>query len=142
MRLRAFGLAAALALAACDSGPDRGFTDISTLSQDPTLLVGVWELERTASYWDGGIHRPAPPGGETIELAADGAFVVSRFGERVTTTTYTTEARCRADDPAVCFVELEIEGRGGQQWGVDARTLVLSTAYRDGDERVYQRIGR
>ena len=142
MRRSLFCLACATALAACDSGPEAGFTDVSTLTQDTALLVGTWELERTAGYWDGGVHRKAVPGQEVVELGADGSFLVTRFGERVTETTYTTEPGCRADDPSVCFVRLEVEGRGSLQWGVDARTLVLSSAYRDGSEEVYRRLER
>jgi hypothetical protein len=132
MRIRFLiaALALALALPACSlSGSDASPTitpiDFSRYTQDPDQLVGTWQWERSTTYFTSSgrpdVRTPASTG-ETRRLVftADDSVRVYRSDTLVERTTRQH------------YLE-------GTQWGTRGDTLAISTAFRDGPERVYQR---
>ena len=127
-----------LVVAACDSNAD------SEWSQDPTALVGVWDLfsVTTSGFSFPAQTIPASPTGrnETLTFRADGSALVQRDSTAEETTyevvTYPFEYEEGTFRQAAY---LKIGEFRKENFGIDGDRLYFDDRPKDGDLREYRR---
>ena len=125
----AFVLALLLTLPACSpfgeqtDAPQYDPIDFSRFSADTTQLVGRWELRQSTVYGPGEPHRSLADTSDRSETLV--------FPSPDTVRIYRNDTLARQERRQVFLNQTK--------WGVHSDSLAISTAFRDGPEKIYVR---